>query len=53
MSWVSVLNSIGAGSDILILIRVVIQVPSNSVVMESHDSIYWHSNKIYSELSST
>ena len=42
-SWISVLNSIGAGSDILIFAKVVTQIPKNSLLIENHDSIYWDS----------
>jgi hypothetical protein len=41
LSWISVLNSVGAGSDLLIFMKVAMQVPKDSYIMESHDSVYW------------
>lgn len=41
LSWVSVLNSVGAGSDIFIFVRMLSVVPATASVMESGDRMYW------------
>lgn len=41
LSWISVLNCIGAGSDIFVFIQVLRSVPSKASVIESEESLYW------------
>lgn len=41
LSWISVLNSIGAGSDIFIIAKVLSTVPRDASVIESGDLMYW------------
>lgn len=41
LSWFSVLNCIGAGSDIVIYGKVLSVVPPNTSVMESDGKLYW------------
>lgn len=41
LSWISVINCIGAGSDILIAIQVVRSIPQTTKVVESGDSLCW------------
>lgn len=41
LSWMAVLNSIGAGSDILILIKLLSTVPSNAWVLENGEKMHW------------
>lgn len=42
LSWISVLNCIGAGSDILIVGKLLSIVPANASVMESDGKLYWN-----------
>lgn len=44
LSWISVLNSIGAGSDIVVFAKLVISVPTKSFVVESGKTLHWSSN---------
>jgi len=46
LSWISVLNCIGAGSDILIFIRIIYTVPPKSNVIESESSLLWQEKTI-------
>jgi hypothetical protein len=41
LSWISVLNSVGAGSDILIVGKLLWMVPNNASVLENGDLLYW------------
>lgn len=41
LSWVSVLNCLGAGSDIYILGKLLSTVPANASVLESSGNLYW------------
>lgn len=41
LSWLSVLNCIGAGSDIFIVIKLIKIVPATAQVMESDGKLYW------------
>lgn len=52
-SWISVLNSIGAGSDIFIFVKVTKNISKDSFVMENHDSIYWGRFNTLDELSNS
>jgi len=44
LSWISVLNCIGAGSDLLIFFRIISTVPAKSSVIESEKSLLWQRN---------
>lgn len=44
LSWISVLNCIGAGSDLLIFSRIISIVPPKSRVIESEKSLLWKQN---------
>ena len=41
LSWISVLNCLGAGSDIFIFIQILRVVPSKANVIEGEDALYW------------
>lgn len=41
LSWISVLNSIGVGSDIFIFFKIFSSAPSNSCVVENGEDIAW------------
>jgi hypothetical protein len=41
LSWVSVLNSVGAGSDILVAAKLLSMVPRDALVIESGELMYW------------
>jgi len=45
LSWISVLNCVGAGSDIFIASRVLFIVPSKASVIENADALYWWNSK--------
>jgi hypothetical protein len=41
MSWIAVLNCLGAGSDIFIFCMMFAKVPSDAVVLESDGKLFW------------
>lgn len=41
LSWISVLNCIGAGSDLFIILKLFLSVPNNAWVLENGQSIQW------------
>lgn len=41
LSWISVINCVGTGSDIFILMKLLRTVPRNALVIESGEDIYW------------
>jgi hypothetical protein len=45
LSWISVLNSVGAGSDLFIFVKMLSVVPVNASVMENGDRMYWTNTK--------
>jgi len=44
LSWISVLNSIGAGHDLLLCFVAVFNLPAKAQVLESDKFIYWKYN---------
>lgn len=41
ISWISVINCLGAGSDLFILYKMLTVVPTEASVMESDGKVYW------------